>query len=495
MNSELYIPSSMTGFARNQSESKYPAYWQGLVGYWDFSVQGVIPVLGRALDLSGKGNHGKLEGDTYSVPGLTGPALSFDGTGDSIAISQIVLGGDFSIIFLAKPNVITSYQIITDHIGQVSSKGGICISDPAGWRLRETVEDGGTSLFVPITIGSWQLIVFTQKGGTTTGYKDGVFVTSASLSPLAVIDRFGLGADINEIGYDGLIDNILIYNRALTADQIAFLYSHPKALVTPRDYPILRVVGGATYLRTINDSLGVADSEISIKTFSRTITESMGVTDATTKVSASVRILAEALGITDATVKAETKVLAEALGITDVTTKAEGKVLAETLGLTDTTVRTFVILRTFAESLGLTDAITKISVFSRILAEALGITDAMSRTQVQTRIISESLGITDEILRVQVQLRIIAETLGLTDVMQRGQIITFADSLGITDDVSRLVNYITTQSDDIGIADAIVRVAVALRTVTDDIGITDDMSIAELVKAAWAFMIIRQTHN
>lgn len=198
---------------------------KGLVGCWLFNE--APGKLGKVYDLSGNGNHGTLVADTHSVPGPHGPTLSFDGNGDSIAISQIVLGGDFSIIFLAKPNVITSYQIITDHIGQVSSKGGICISDPSGWRLRETVEDGGTSLFVPITIGSWQLIVFTQKGGTTTGYKDGVFVTSASLSPLAVIDRFGLGSDINEIGYNGLIDNVLIYNRGLTASEVAQLYREP----------------------------------------------------------------------------------------------------------------------------------------------------------------------------------------------------------------------------------------------------------------------------
>ena len=61
--------------------------------------------------------------------------------------------------------------------------------------------------------------------------------------------------------------------------------------------------------------------------------------------------------------------------------------------------------------------------------------------------------------------------------------------------MSRIVSYIREEDDGVGIADSLIRTSVILRTVADDIGMTDDMSIGDLIKVAWAFMIIRQTHN
>jgi len=109
--------------------------------------------------------------------------------------------------------------------------------------------------------------------------------------------------------------------------------------------------------------------------------------------------------------------------------------------------------------------------------------------------------------------------LGLLDLMQQGQVAVFGDTIGITDDLAKLITFVRTESatlgitdvmtraavltrtqaDTIGITDAIIRVAVALRTINDTEGLTDERSVSHvvsgLVKAAWAFVIMRQTQN
>ena len=175
------------------------------------------------------------------------------------------------------------------------------------------------------------------------------------------------------------------------------------------------------------------------------------------------------------------------------------RTLAETLGITDDVIRTLAIIRLFAETLGIADAATNIKTFSRILSDAVGIADEMSRSQVLIRTLADTLGLTD--LMSQGAVVTFAETIGITDDFNR--LVTFvrteSEILGITDVTSRTATYSRTQTNTLGITDAIIRVAAALRTVDDTVGITDDKSVSHivggLVKAAWAFMIIRQTQN
>ena len=175
------------------------------------------------------------------------------------------------------------------------------------------------------------------------------------------------------------------------------------------------------------------------------------------------------------------------------------RTLAETLGITDAITSLIDFPRTFSDTIGITDDVTATAAYARIVADAMGIVDDVTRTQIQLRVISDALGITDAMTPGQ-QVTF-ADAMGITDAITRTQVQVrdFADSLGITDDLTRIAAYIFTQSDDVGIADAMLRVAIALRTIDDDIGMTDARSVSHVVagsvKAAWAFMIIRQTKN
>jgi len=456
---------------------------RGLVGLWLFNEGSG----GRVFDLSGNGNTGTLAGTAPSwTPGKFGSAVLLPGTDEyigSMATMGLRVSPGMSISIWAKPNTFAGGDTFSStnprYLVMDGTSGGV---DPPfcfalrilGGKLNFLYRNAAGTEFVAekaVTHLTDTSITYhfaaVHTGSEMRLYVNGIKVDSTTTNDPTDNNKegttglcFGQEENINgdQRYFNGQLSSIGIYNRVLSASEIAQLYREPFCMVERKVSPAyFFIAGGEEYIRTIDDGIGV--------------------TDVASKASASVRVLAEALGITDSIVKAENKVLTEALGITD------------------TTVKIAVILRTFAEALGLTDATTKISVLSRVLSEALGVTDVVIKAQTKIRTVADDLGIVDETLRVQVQLRVIAETLGLTDLIQTGNLVTIADAMGITDDVTRLIDYITTQSEDIGIADAIVRVAVALRTISDDIGIADEMSIAELVKAAWAFMIIRQTHS
>ena len=72
-----------------------------------------------------------------------------------------------------------------------------------------------------------------------------------------------------------------------------------------------------------------------------------------------------------------------------------------------------------------------------------------------------------------------------------------AESLGVADDVIRVIDYLRVQDDGVGVADSVARVIVALRTIDDGVGLSDEMSEGATVlwRIAWAYMVMRQTHN
>lgn len=316
--------------------------------------------------------------------------------------------------------------------------------------------------------------------------------------------------------------------------------------------------GGTNYTETINDGIGITDALGKVASVLRTLTESLGITDSVTKTSIAIRTISEALGITDEIVKSEAKVISDSLGITDMADKTSVSVrtLSETLGITDSVVRTALVLRAISETIGMTDIANQLSEITRVLSDTIGITDDITKTVSVLRTISDLLGITDSITRLWVIIRTISDDIGITDetiiegigavvkvindtigisdnaskvvtalrtlseqvgmsdaiarvfIISRiitdseritdgialDRVMTISNALGISDSVTKLINFVRTNNDDIGILDSIVKVTVALRTINDVVGISDDVteSLGGLVKAAWAFMMLKK---
>ena len=227
-------PSYATGFAQWPGMSEYPHLWRGLVGAW-------CPPLGmtgsRLLDWSGKGIHGTLVGNTAWVPGKFGPCLSFDGTDDYVDVgantNNLGISNDlnYTVAVTAKW---PSYGAPGDQRPLVSSYFGVSYSlrivegaDSAHGVVRLVHDDAILSSGV-LVAGPWYYIVQTYRGSDHFAeiYIDGVLSNSGTVN-----DAFLLGTYPVFIGYDnvvkfwnGLINDVMIFNRALSASEIQQLY-------------------------------------------------------------------------------------------------------------------------------------------------------------------------------------------------------------------------------------------------------------------------------
>lgn len=184
-----------------------------------------------ALDSSGYSRHGTLTATTATATGgfNGGGYLSFDGATARNNIPSITLGGDFTLSFWANPLNTPAGSMVYDDTTEDVRRGGVYTKNPEGvgtWFIRETAADGGDELaLTPVTTGTWQMVTITQSGNTCTMYHNGVQgAQDASFDPIARIDDIGFGDDANEISFNGGLDEMRIYNRALSADEVRSLY-------------------------------------------------------------------------------------------------------------------------------------------------------------------------------------------------------------------------------------------------------------------------------
>lgn len=218
----------------------------GLVAHWNFN--------GNAKDISGNGHDGNIHG-ARSVAGYSGKpntALSFNGSGDYIAVPyDSTLGLDsFSICVFLKVNHTNSNSCQTEAIiskgvpGAIGSYG-ISFSDnsfdhdctvytpgnnnyyvvtPAASDTDRLVVDGA-----PVDTDRYMCLTGTYDGTNATFYVDGALVSSYSLPqssafvnvPEALfIGYAGANPKGSENYFNGIIDDIRLYNRVLSAEEV-----------------------------------------------------------------------------------------------------------------------------------------------------------------------------------------------------------------------------------------------------------------------------------
>ncbi len=209
----------------------------GLVGYWSFDFE-------NAEDESGNGNFGMVYGAT-AVDGVSGRAFQLDGNNDYIMVSdslslditqEITLSAWvlFNTISTGDPPVIL-YKRGDGNDGDEKYKLGV---DGFGvgkvdFRLNSVPFEGG-NLF----LSRWHHVVGTFDGSVKKIFLDGVEVADETYSSTIQTSSRNLymGVDQDEWNQnqflDGIIDEVRIYSRALTKDEIEYLYNNPGGLKT-----------------------------------------------------------------------------------------------------------------------------------------------------------------------------------------------------------------------------------------------------------------------
>ncbi|HIN48444.1 MAG TPA: LamG domain-containing protein, partial [Deltaproteobacteria bacterium] len=98
--------------------------------------------------------------------------------------------------------------------------------DGNNFRIRKAGASGGNIVLSTAQLGVWTFIAFTYDGTNSIGY-----INSDNESPVSggttEFNRFRIGRNRNGNTYfSGAIDELRIYNRALTASEISSLYTN-----------------------------------------------------------------------------------------------------------------------------------------------------------------------------------------------------------------------------------------------------------------------------
>ena len=215
---------------------------KGLVGDWLFNEGGGDKV----FDLSGSGNTGTLNGDLSWIPGKFGPALDFPGADDYINCGNIgnYVTSEVTVRARVRFDNLTSTQLIVCKAG-ANTQWEFAL-EFGRTDKRVTIVWGNNIILVSDTdlnTGVWYDIVIVRSGVTgawgadiyVDGKNDGS--TTTAINPLGGTGEVLFGAfRVASLGSDfnGQVDNIQIWNRALSASESARLCQEPFARFAPQ---------------------------------------------------------------------------------------------------------------------------------------------------------------------------------------------------------------------------------------------------------------------
>jgi hypothetical protein len=215
----------------------------GLTAYYSFN--------GNVFDESGNGHNGTASGGSFTTDrfGQPNKAYLFDGVnayidaGTSVDFNFNNGTGDFTIGALIKPAAMPSYA--SGIVGKAT-----CGTDPytapfTGWGFYIYTDGrlclGGAGIWEvcsasgAITVDSWAQVTVRKSGTTYKLYKNGIEVGSRDYGNLQTSDTaLRIGSVYPDFfRFNGIIDEVAIYNRALSDIEIQQLNSLSQTPVIP----------------------------------------------------------------------------------------------------------------------------------------------------------------------------------------------------------------------------------------------------------------------
>jgi hypothetical protein len=226
-----------------------------LVAWWKFDEGS-----GTVAHDSAMSNNGSINGATWTT-GQIGDAMSFDGVNDYVEMGNTVknyLGTNYTVSAWIKTDTLTSYHEIAAYRDSYM-EGGITPLlfqlDQSDSDIRFIVADNYSHLVTAtysniLTTNTWYHVAGVRAGDNLNVYVNGVSGTPASGS-LGAIDSDNLkvgallchGAPVSWF-FDGAIDDVRIYNQALSAGEIQQLFIPEPATI------LLLGIGGVLLRRS-----------------------------------------------------------------------------------------------------------------------------------------------------------------------------------------------------------------------------------------------------
>jgi RHS repeat-associated protein len=217
-----------------------------------------------ASDSSGLGNNGTVSGGATWVTGKVGGALSFDGASGAVtlaSVSGIATGNTpHTVAAWVKVNALPSNRAWILLLGNEGTGAHHWLINSAGGTALGVWSGSQVSPSLPV--GQWKHIALTFDGTTLTGYVNGVSIGSqAATFNLAGTPLTLAQAHVGENYFNGVVDELNVYNRALSAAEVATLAGASTNI--PPTVSLTAPTNGATYTApaTITLSATAADSD------------------------------------------------------------------------------------------------------------------------------------------------------------------------------------------------------------------------------------------
>lgn len=202
-----------------------------LVGHWKFD-EGSGDVAG---DSSGKGNDGTLVNDPTWVDGKFGKALSFDGSDNYVEVL------DSDSLNITDEITIESWVYVVGSSGKIENivyKAVSATSTEGVYRLRYfdntnfigNLSIGGTYYSnngdTTVPLNTWHHVVLTYDGSNIKLFLNGKEdTTPVAVSGTIDTNNYPLFIGSRDGGFNGTIDEVRIYNRALSPEEIKAEYN------------------------------------------------------------------------------------------------------------------------------------------------------------------------------------------------------------------------------------------------------------------------------
>lgn len=186
-----------------------------------------------ATDSSGNGHRGMLKGNPAWVAGRIDGALDFDGSDDCIDIDARIVEGSFSFALWLRHNKeeglvpvlyndTKSIGAVRVHLAYANPRLRVGIHQGAGKTLPKKIESNTV-----LAKNRWYFLVATYDTSTNIAsiYVDGLLDKEKGLGvniPYVGPLQIGVGSKNK---FDGVLDDIRIFDHALGADDVAALYS------------------------------------------------------------------------------------------------------------------------------------------------------------------------------------------------------------------------------------------------------------------------------
>ena len=245
----------------------------GLVGYWNLD--------GSANDFSGGGNNGTVNGVSSWVIGKINQALSFNGSnyvsishisslnpGSSLwSVSAWVKGNSDGSVLWKGSSSLDLYKLAVDGGNAIFNinAGGDTVSTTA--KSSVIVNDGNWHLITGVrsSVNKADIYVYGILSGTSTYAGSGISIDTTT--PLIIGSENG-----NKSFFSGLIDDVRVYNRALSSSEVLDVYNADQsgsinppsvtdatlpAVSLSNPLPNTTISGSITISSTASDNVGV----------------------------------------------------------------------------------------------------------------------------------------------------------------------------------------------------------------------------------------------